>query len=267
MNREEKVTKPNSVTDKSKHHFWMNIDRIQALTDGIFAISMTLLVLGLEVPRVSPDAAGDALRRMLSDDWPRFEDYALSFLLLGVFWVGHHRQFHFIKRTNETFLWINIIVLMFVAMIPFSTSVMASYDALQQAAVIFEVNLLVIGLGYLLMWTYATADSRLIDPADIGERRIQLVRSADPGRAGLFADRDRGFLYNSFMERGGLYAKSCGHHLRAPRGRPRTRARAFAVASGSQCRRPKDCLKLRLPQVCALSLAPVRRRRRGNRGR
>ncbi|MHB1391144.1 MAG: TMEM175 family protein [Thermoleophilia bacterium] len=81
--------------------FWLKINRIEALADGIFAIAMTLLVLGLEVPQIPHEAAASELFGLLSADWPRFEDYALSFLLLAMFWITHHRQFHLIRRVNN----------------------------------------------------------------------------------------------------------------------------------------------------------------------
>jgi uncharacterized membrane protein len=87
----------------------------------------------------------------------------------------HHRQFHFIRRADESFLWINIFIFMFVAMIPFSTQVMANYDSLQRAALIFDVNLLIVGLGYMVMWQYATRRNRLIDPGELSQRTIRMV--------------------------------------------------------------------------------------------
>lgn len=169
---------------RKRHHFWLSVNRVETLADGIFAISMTLLVLGLDVPRVPREAAGEALRQTLANDWPKFEDYALSFLLLGMFWIIHHRLFHYIKRATESFLWINIIILMLVALVPFSTSVMAQYDGVQEAALIFQANLLAVGLAYYFLWWYATEDHRLVDPDEIDadaivfSRRLSLVTPA-----------------------------------------------------------------------------------------
>ena len=154
----------------------MSPARIQALTDGIFAISMTLLVLGLDIPDIPAESTSLALRDTLARDWPKFEDYALSFFLLGLFWITHHQQFHHIKRVNQSFLWLNILVLMLVALVPFSTSVMASFDGVQIAALVFQANLLAIGLTYLAMWQYATADFRLVGREGIDESHIAFTR-------------------------------------------------------------------------------------------
>jgi uncharacterized membrane protein len=127
---------------------------------------MTLLVLSLKVPDVTQTHPED-LWAVLSDDWPMFEDYALSFFLLANFWLIHHRQFRFIIRINETFLWLNILVLMLVALVPFSTEVMSRYGGTQTSALIFEGNLLAIGLVYFSMWYYATDGYRLVDREEL----------------------------------------------------------------------------------------------------
>lgn len=145
---------------------------MEALTDGIFAISMTLLVLGLSVPQVPQDQASTAIRDTLTEDWPMFEDYALSFLLLAAIWVAHHRQSRFIKRIDESFLWLNILALMLVALVPFSTEIMSSYNNVQEAALVFDLNLLGIGIMYFFMWRYATRSYRLIDRDELDEAGI-----------------------------------------------------------------------------------------------
>lgn len=147
--------------------FWLSINRIEALADGIFAISMTLLVLSINVPKVTGDDADVELMGILSDNWHQFEHYVLSFLLLAMFWLIHHRQFHFIKRVSESFLWLNILVLMLVALVPFSTSFMTDYNNLQIPNLVFQANLMAIGLVYLAMWRYATGNYRLIGRDEI----------------------------------------------------------------------------------------------------
>ena len=97
--------------------------RIEMLTDGIFAIVMTLLVLEIAVPQLthSEVAAGETPKRLL-ELWPVIYSYALSFIILGFFWINHHDQFYYIKRGNHVFVWITIFHLMFIAFIPFSNS-------------------------------------------------------------------------------------------------------------------------------------------------
>jgi uncharacterized membrane protein len=104
--------------------------RIEALTDGVFAIVMTLLVLGIVVPHLSHLEASTELPKRLLDLRPVFLSYASSFIVLGFFWIGHDSQFHHIKRVNRTLLWITIFYLMFIALIPFSTALLGEYPDL-----------------------------------------------------------------------------------------------------------------------------------------
>jgi uncharacterized membrane protein len=151
----------------------LSTKRIQALTDGVFAIAMTLLVLNLKVPPVTEESAAQVLPKLVLRLWPDFFNYALSFILLATFWIVHHRQFHFIKAINQKLLWINILGLMFIALIPFSTSLIAEHGDVQIAALVFECNLLAIGLIFYVHWSYATGKHHLINP-DLSAQRILL---------------------------------------------------------------------------------------------
>jgi uncharacterized membrane protein len=151
----------------------LSAKRIQALTDGVFAIAMTLLVLNLKVPPVTEESAAQVLPKLVLRLWPDFFNYALSFILLATFWIVHHRQFHFIKAINQRLLWINILGLMFIALIPFSTSLIAEHGDVQIAALVFECNLLAIGLIFYVHWSYATGKHHLINP-DLSAQRILL---------------------------------------------------------------------------------------------
>ncbi len=152
--------------------------RIEALTDGIFAIAMTLLVLTLDIPEAKTELTQTVeLYSLLIGQMHKFFNYALSFLLLAIFWVKHHQQFHFIKRTNRKHLWINIVTLMFIALIPFSTSLIGDYNDDRVAEFFFASNLFIIGMLFLWNWVYATKGHRLVD------------RSLDPQRIALWKKR------------------------------------------------------------------------------
>ena len=151
----------------------LNTKRIEALTDGVFAIAMTLLVLSLEIPAIPEGAAAQVLPKLVLGLWPDFFNYALSFILLAKFWILHHRQFHFIKAIDQRLLWINILGLMFIALIPFSTSLIAKHGDVQVAALFFECNLLAIGSIFYMHWSYATGKRHLIDP-DLSAQTILL---------------------------------------------------------------------------------------------
>jgi uncharacterized membrane protein len=94
-------------------------NRIEALTDGIFAVVMTLLVLDISVPQIASShynvgsvAAETELVKRLFDLWPKILGFGISFIILAIYWMAHHRQFHYIKHLDHTLVWINIIFLM-----------------------------------------------------------------------------------------------------------------------------------------------------------
>ena len=128
-------------------------NRLETLVDGIFAIAMTLLVLSIEIPSAQFHQAADFQIYIISL-LPKILIYFLSFILLGIFWMNHH-VFFVIKRTNQTILWINIIWLMFIALIPFSTSLVSSFGQYQLSQIFFDLNILFIGLLYYINWNYA----------------------------------------------------------------------------------------------------------------
>jgi len=145
-----------------KPRFVLTTRRIEALADGIFAIAMTLLVLTLTLPDMVQTKL--SLSQLLAEQWPKFFNYALSFVLLAIFWMVHHQQFHVIRRTNRIHVWINIGILMFVALMPFSTDVVGDYSHETLAELVFSANLMILGLLFLLNWWYACRKHRLVDP-------------------------------------------------------------------------------------------------------
>src|SRR4030065_2154644 len=152
-----------------KPRFALTARRIEALADGIFAFAMTLLVLTLTLPDATQTKL--SLSQLLANQWPKFFNYALSFLLLAIFWIVHHQQFHVIRRTDRAHGWINIGILMFVALMPFSTDVVGDYSDQTLAELLFSANLMILGLLFLLNWWYACRNHRLVD-ADLDRETI-----------------------------------------------------------------------------------------------
>jgi TMEM175 potassium channel family protein len=132
--------------------------RIETLSDGIFAIAMTILVLELHVPVLSHSAdLGHALAVL----WPKLAGYAISFILLGTLWVGHHFQFHYIRRADRALLWINLVFLMCVSYLPFCAGVLGSYHHEPVAVRMYGATLLAAGIALYGHWVYATRGRRL----------------------------------------------------------------------------------------------------------
>jgi uncharacterized membrane protein len=142
----------------------MATKRIEALTDGIFAIAMTLLVLTLDLDGIVRGLSSAKLHQFLLSQSDKFYNYALSFILLAVFWIIHQQQFHHIKKVDWKLLWLNIFMLMFVALIPFSTSLVGDAGNDWMAEVFFDLNMFTVGLFAHLGWWYATRKHKLVDP-------------------------------------------------------------------------------------------------------
>lgn len=147
--------------------------RIATLADSVFAIVMTLMVLGIDMPQVSHDALQDRLVGEVLRVWPRMGAFIVSFLVLGIYWVGHHTQFHFMRGVNRPVLWINIVFFMFVSMVPFSTQLVGHYGTEGIALWVYAANLILISLVLYAHWRYVSWAGLLREGTDPG-----LVRAA-----------------------------------------------------------------------------------------
>lgn len=139
--------------------------RVEALADGIFAIAMTLLVLELRVPAVPETATAAALIQAILSSWPKFAAYGGSFLILGVLWIGHHNQFHYIRRADRLLLWINICFLMCVGFMPYCTALLGSFIWNRAAAALYGGSLVVTGSVLYGHWVYAARHGLLVQDA------------------------------------------------------------------------------------------------------
>lgn len=152
------------AADNNKSEILLTTKRLEALTDGIFAFAMTLLVINLTFPDAVSGAPNASLVDLLLGQVGKFFNYGLSFMLLAVFWIVHHQEFHAIKRVDSKLIWINIFLLMFVALVPFSTDVAGDFPGQIISQAFFAANLLILGLLFFLNWFYATRKHKLVDP-------------------------------------------------------------------------------------------------------
>ena len=147
--------------------------RIEALSDGIFAIAMTLLVLDLKVPINLLIHSEQQLWVALIQLGPNFLSYFLGFLTLGIFWLGHSSQFTFIVKGDRNLNWLSIFFLLFVSLVPFSTALLSQYIAFKLAIGMYWLNILALGISIYLHWHYAythklvsqTYEVRIVDKA------------------------------------------------------------------------------------------------------
>jgi uncharacterized membrane protein len=152
-------------------NFEIGKHRIEALSDGIFAIVMTLLILELHVPNLPPTAPNVEVTPALIALWPKFVSYLVTFVSLGVFWIGHHIMYHAVRRADRTLLWLNIFFFMFVSLLPFSTSVLNAFPRAFVAPFLFGANLAIIGWLLFFQWIYVNSQPDMLAPFVSAEYR------------------------------------------------------------------------------------------------
>jgi uncharacterized membrane protein len=135
----------------------MESRRVETLADGVFAIAMTLLVLEVKVPELPDPVTGVAMVGALAGLLPSVAGFAVSFVILGMLWIGHHNQFHFIRRVDRPLLWINIFHLLCIAFVPFATAFITRYPLQPAALLVYGGTLLLGGVTHYLHWNYAVA--------------------------------------------------------------------------------------------------------------
>ena len=150
--------------------------RIGALSDGVLAIVMTLLVIELVVPEVPKLFAAEQLHLKLIEMWPKFAAFVLSFITLGVFWSFHHIMFQHIKHANEKVVWINILYLMFAALVPFSTAMLGEYTIFATIAVVlWGANVFLIMLMINILWWYVTKNKHFLNE-DVHPMEVRQIK-------------------------------------------------------------------------------------------
>ena len=138
-------------------------ERLAALSDGIFAVAMTLLVLDLKVPATEAIHSEPDLRHALVALAPRLLMFAMSVLTLGIFWVGQQTQLNHLERSDRSLSWIHIAFLGIVSLVPFSTALLAEFTAYRTALLVYWLNILLLGLTLYVSWTCA-AEQQLLKP-------------------------------------------------------------------------------------------------------
>lgn len=154
--------------------------RIEAFSDGVFAIAATLLVLEIGVGSTS----GARLGHELLEIWPSYLAYVTSFVTIGIIWINHHHNMRAIDRTDRTFMFVNLLLLLDVAFIPFPTKLVADYlnrSGEGPAVIAYAATLLVMALLYTIWWRYARTGRRLIAPTASDAELRAIDRSFAPG--------------------------------------------------------------------------------------
>jgi len=151
--------------------------RLETLTDGVFAIIMTILVFNISVPELILFTEGEHAEERLSNKfaslWPDILAYIISFTTLAVYWVAHHRIFRWILYVDRPLIWINISFLMTIGIVPFSTTLLTQYLNQQISIFAYSFNAILAGVIVYALYFYAKRHPELVDktvPALIGKR-------------------------------------------------------------------------------------------------
>jgi uncharacterized membrane protein len=159
--------------------------RVLALSDGVFAILITLLVLDIHVPELTK---GQSLPAALREIRPSFVAFVISFVVAGMYWVGHRDLFALIRRTDRGLVWLNILYLLPLCLLPFGASLLGRYDREAVALHVYGLLLVAIAVMRAVIWLYATSRRHLLwQPLDDRQRRAGLALNLVPGLVYLLA--------------------------------------------------------------------------------
>ena len=140
----------------------VDLSRIMAFSDGIFAIAVTLLVLNLDVPElVNPSNA--SILEALSGMQVHLFAYLLSFIVIGLYWVKHHEMFNYIRKYDKKLIWLNLFFLLFISFSPFTTSLFSDYSEYMIPTVVYAVNFAITGFILSAIWVHATKNHKLVE--------------------------------------------------------------------------------------------------------
>jgi uncharacterized membrane protein len=128
--------------------------RLISLTDAVFAILMTILVLGFAPPHLKDKASAGELFRAMLGEWPVYLSYLVAFVVLGAYWVGHHSLVHFMTRVDRMALWLNVYFLIVVSIFPFPAQLLGRFPGNPLAQALYGLNLCVASLCLYNFWRY-----------------------------------------------------------------------------------------------------------------
>jgi uncharacterized membrane protein len=141
-----------------------NLDRIIGLSDGIFAFSMTLLAINVDLPALRPGLTVEQVTNEVLGLLPNFAVFATTFILVAVYWRVHRRTFQYIHRFDSSLIWLNILQLLFVAFLPVAAGAFDTYPYVPIVVAVYGGTLAIIGILGQLLWRHATGPAKLVDP-------------------------------------------------------------------------------------------------------
>jgi TMEM175 potassium channel family protein len=159
----------------------MRTSRLEAFSDGVFAIAITLLVLEIGVPEAEHGELAGALGRQ----WPSYAAYAVSFLVIGIIWINHHAVLDHLERADRGVLYLNLFLLAWIGLIPWPTALLAEYlregDNANVAAAVYTGAMTGMGFAFAALWTYVTRRRHLLGEHLSDEQIARMTRRFTAG--------------------------------------------------------------------------------------
>jgi len=176
-----------------------SLDRLSGISDGIFAVGMTLLVLGLVVPSAAGISNEGDLARALAQLLPNIVTYTMSFLTLGIFWVAQQTQFSQLRSSDRNFTWIHLGFLLAVTLIPFSTGLLAHFIAFRTALLVYWLNIVVLGFVLLAGAEYALRAQLFASQGQEQRAVIRVIRRRVLTAQALYAIATALCVFNTYV--------------------------------------------------------------------
>lgn len=142
----------------------LGLERIVFFSDAVMAIAITLLAVDIRLPEVDAASGTAALLAELSRLTPQIISLVISFCVIGIYWISHHRYFGYIQRYNGRLILLNMVFLFFIVCMPFISSMLGSYGFQPLPVMLYSLAVAALGLSLGFTWIYAAGEHRLVDP-------------------------------------------------------------------------------------------------------
>ncbi|MGZ5311939.1 MAG: TMEM175 family protein [Solirubrobacterales bacterium] len=154
--------------------------RVVNFSDGLFAIAMTLLVIGIEVPDLSDEVSVGALADALGDNSASFVSFLISFLVIGRYWIAHHRFFSLLREMDQGLVWLNLIYLLFVAFLPFPTALLGNFFENPLSIAVYAVTVAIVSGMEVVLFRHAHRAGLMFRPIPADVYRWSSAMSLSP---------------------------------------------------------------------------------------
>lgn len=173
--KKQKPKSTHKVPSEPDQQDQLGLERLIFFSDAVFAIAITLLALEIRLPTEKVLLSDSQLSAQLTGMWHEYLAFFISFMVIGTFWMAHHRKYRFIKRYDDRLMLLNLLFLMLVAFVPFPSSIISKYSE-RTATIFYALTMALAGLLIAGIWWYASYHNRLIDPdLDVKQRQRQFA--------------------------------------------------------------------------------------------